>query len=246
MAAVALLLFLGGVGVASAQTLDRPLFGPDPRSVGSERPLIKDRILEVKKDAKETQTQLRDELKTRLQNADNKDERMEILDKAMSDRHEMLDRLRDRRHEIISDARTELGRKIKGHFGSILNRLDNAIQKFASILERIDAFLAKLVEKGADVTDAEAAISIAEEAVRNASADVDAVHVLFEEATASDTPREYLDEIREATRTASESIKEAHRAINLAIQELKKAARLLRNSNDSQSDIDSDDDNDTE
>jgi len=247
--ATLMLLFAGNITVASAQTFDRPLIGPSPRAVDGQRPLLKDKVLKVKEEAKETQMQFRDELKMRLQNADDKDERMKILDKTTSDRREMLDRFRDRRHEIISDARTDVGRRIKGHFENILNRLDNAIQKFASVLGRIDTHLAKLAERGADVADAETAIAIAEEAVRQASADVDAVHSIFEEATSSDTPRDHLVQIKEAARTASESIRKAHRAIKAAIQELKEAARSLGSADDdddSQADIDNDADNDAE
>ena len=246
---VSLLLFALGLSVAFAQAPDRPILGPDSNSVTKQRPILKDRILEVKEEAKETQKQFRDELKTRLQNASDKDERMKILDKTISDRREMLDRFRDRRHEIISDARTDVGRRIKGHFENILNRLDNAIQKFAEVLERIDAHLAKLAERGADVADAEAAITIAEEAVRQASADVDAVHSIFEEAVSSETPRDYLGQIKEAARAASESIRKAHRAINVAIQELKKVARSLGSADDdddSQVDIDNNSESDTE
>lgn len=243
-----LLLFVGSATIVSAQTLQvKPILAPEQRPAPNERPLLKDRIIEAQGEAQETRVQLRDQLKTRLQNADDRNERKEILDSAISDRREMLDKLRDRRHEIISDARTEIGRRIKGHFENILNRLDNAVQKFASILERIDAYLAQLIERGADVTEAEAAIAIAEEAVREASADVDAIHALFEEALESDTPRDYLDKIKEAARTASESIKEAHRAVNAAVKELKEAARALRGdvTADTQTDVDSDN-NDTE
>jgi hypothetical protein len=261
IAVLATVFFAISIALSSAQTLNRPLLGPDPHSSSNQKidkvdSLKKDRsefvgkLQDAKQDAKESRVQLREKVKDKLQDAKNKDARKDILKSTNIERKTMLENIKNRRREILSEAKTDAGHRIKAFLKNILNRFDKTLEKFVNILERINDHVLKLKERGADTTAVDSAIEIAEELVRKANVEVDSVHSKFEEALASDNPREFINEIKNASRIAANSIKEAHRAINAAIQELKKASRNLKSAEnknvDSQSDADENDDNITE
>ncbi|MBL4644285.1 MAG: hypothetical protein JKX80_00275 [Candidatus Pacebacteria bacterium] len=196
----------------------------------------------------------RDEIKAELDAADTPEARKEILKAARKERDEMrkdaLEKreefrgrakdlrsdLKEHRKEFRSEIKTEVGQRIKAHLEGILNRVSNALEKFTDILDRVNNKLAELEANGVDTTDATRAAAIAEQAIQDASSTLADARTVFERALASDNPREFIDEMKAAVRTATEAVKDAHKALKDALKELRE---LIRSNNDADNDGDS-------
>jgi len=222
---------------------------------------FRDRAVETRDgfrdEAKDNRAELRSnaeankaEIKAELEKAETPEERQAILEAARQQRDEMRkealgkrDEFRDRAKEMRSnlkdqrdkfkaDIKTEAGERIKGHLEGIMNRIANALEGFTSILDRVNNKLAELEANGADTIAAARASAAAEQAIQDASATLAEARALFQRVLESEAPREHVEEMKAAVRSASESVKDAHKALKTAIEELKKLIRANSDSTD--------------
>ena len=124
------------------------------------------------------------------------------------------------RRDIAKDAAVELRANIKErlqvlfrtHLGSIMARLNAAIQHFDNIAARIESRIEKLNDAGVDTASVEASLRAAVEANATAEADVEALSTLASSVTETSNAETVKAEIRAAIQEATASIKAAHRA----------------------------------
>ncbi len=229
------------------------------------RESFRERDVEVRREFRDEAKESRDtfkadakasrvELKAELDAAETPEERQEILAEAKERREEMRkealtkreefrarakdlrDDLKEQRRDFRVEIKTDAGKRIKGNLENVLNRVGNALETFTDILARVNNKIAELEANGADTTAVAQASLIAEDAIQDASATLEEARTLFERALTSDTPREFLEEMKSATRDAAEAVKDAHKVLKNTLSELKK---LIRTNNDSDGDGDS-------
>ena len=145
------------------------------------------------------------------------------------------------RRDIVREAGVELRANIKErlqvlfrtHLGSIMARLNAAIQHFDNIAVRIESRIEKLDEAGVDTATVETSLSTAVEANAAAETNVNALSSLVASVTDGSNAETVKAEIRAAIHKATASIKVAHRAF---LDTAKQLSALVRASAEINSD----------
>jgi hypothetical protein len=165
-----------------------------------------DRAVEIRERLQERQEEsqeLREELRVRLEDR---------TDALQDSRGEIRDRLESRRDmflENASDRLTNIARRILGRFYAAIERMEH-------IANRVDSRIAKLEERGNDLSEAKRLLAEAWVKIDAAGEAVAEVEINLGELIA-DTPHETLQKVRELLGTAKEALRSAHRALVDAI-----------------------------
>ena len=128
--------------------------------------------------------------------------------------------LRERPADIAERLRERVSDRAHNAVTRIMRRLENAITHFANMLARVESRLAKLSAAGAATAEAEAKAAEAQAEIEVAAEAVADAQIVFERVANSDNPREHVDEVKEAVRSAISAIKEAHAAVMEAVRAL--------------------------
>jgi hypothetical protein len=155
---------------------------------------------------------------------------------------EMRDTIKEKRDELAVAIATDVGKRLKVHLERVLTRIANALETFVGISERINNKLAELEANGIETARAAAAASVAEQKIAEAADALGAARVVFNTMLESDTPRDYIEDVRAAIRNAIEAVQNAHRSLTEALQELKALTRDANRNAPSDAEATSDDD----
>lgn len=99
-------------------------------------------------------------------------------------------------------------------------RLNRLLDREASIVIRIDAFLRKSEEKGKDVADAKAKLVDAKAALETAKTQVAGISAAAEKALAGTNMKEAFKTVQASVKAAHDGVKEVHEKIARAIKAL--------------------------
>ncbi|RJQ34896.1 hypothetical protein C4556_01265 [Candidatus Parcubacteria bacterium] len=174
---------------------------------------VKIRLLQLLHD---TRAELKADARTELGGLKNEatgirtDARIEL--KNASSGAERRDVARQAGVELRANIKERLQVLFRTHLGSIMARLNAAIQHFDNIGARIESRIEKLNANGVDTTSVEASLETAVEANAEAEADVEALSTLASSVTETSNADRVKAEIRAAIQEATASIKAAHRA----------------------------------
>jgi len=249
--------FKAGINLSSSDSDDDQDEDSDNDPNNEERKAFRARQLDIKAELRTDKAQVRTdiqndaqehraELKAQLDAAQTPEERKAILDEARHERDEMRrealekreafraraeetrDELKENRAEFRLTVTTDAAKRAQGYFENILKRVANALDSFVGILERINNKITELAANGVDVTLAADAAARAEVAIDNAAIALTDARATFALALESDTPREHLEDVKAAVRTATQAVKDAHTALKDAITQLKELIRSTR------------------
>ena len=224
---VVLALLLAGATTALAQGTSAEANVETDTSVNM-RPLqiLHDTRAELKADARLELGGLKDEAGDIRTNA-----RIEL--KNASSGPERRDIVREAGVELRANIKERLQVLFRTHLGSIMARLNAAIQHFDNIAARIESRIEKLDEAGVDTATVETSLSTAVEANAAAETNVNALSSLVASVTDGSNAETVKAEIRAAIHKATASIKVAHRAF---LDTAKQLSALVRASAEINSD----------
>lgn len=161
-------------------------------------------------------------MEKRLENRDGM--RDKLADRASTTRENVQER-RDEMKEKMQEKRSEI---LKRHATNMVRHMRAAIGRISKLADRMDSRIAKMKERGVDTSKPEANIAIARTKITEASAAVklaeDAIAgaVIAADANASSTvSADPGKAVREALNKAKEAIFAAHKALVEAIKSLK-------------------------
>lgn len=223
-----------------------------------ERDALRTRQLDIKSDLRVEHVDMqrgiqadadahRAEIKAQLDAATTPEERQNILDTARAERDALhkaalekrkafRDRaeatraeLKENRAEFKVAIKSEVGANIKVHLERILERIASTLDSFVSILDRINNKIAELDAEGVDTSTVTSAAENAEIAINTATTALHDARVEFEAALSAENPRDHLEDVKTAVRTASQNVKEAHRELKDAVMKLKELIRSVTN-----------------
>ena len=219
---IALVLLVVGVGTAlvHAETIVETSASTEISAEVQTAPL-KTRPLQL---LREKSMELKEKARTQVE--DLKDEATEIRTNVRIDLKNASSG--PERHDIVRDARTELKANLKErlqalfrtHLGSVIARLNIALQHFNNFVSRIESRIEKLQERGVDATSVEASLTVAVSAIATAEADVEALSSLVSSVTDASDTETVKAEIRATINKAVESVKAAHRALVATTKDL--------------------------
>lgn len=162
------------------------------------------------------------EMENRLENRDEmRDKLVQRASTTQSNREERRDEMREKMQERKSEI-------LKRHATNMVRQMRAAIGRISKLADRMDSRIAKMKERGADTSQAEANIAIARTKITEASAavklaeDAIASAVVAADVSASSTsPSDPGKAVREALNKAKEAVFAAHKALVEAIKSLK-------------------------
>ena len=184
----------------------------------------------------------REDFKAKMQAATTDEERKIIRVEARDTRKELRDNVqgtradfrakahnerevfRNKNKELRNNFKAGVRDRLKKRLEHINSRLDGAYARFGKLTERIQNYITKKKEAGADVDAAQTALdatSIAKEAVK---VQVSKTKELIRTILASDTPRKQMKELRASIKESVRAIK----AVNKAMKEAIRAARAIK------------------
>ncbi len=150
---------------------------------------------------------------------------------------------REERQEELAERTKE---RIHTFLERTLARFDAAIERLEDVADRIQSRIDKLDERDLDVSVAENLLAEARLNIGEASDAVLTAEIEIETALNSDNPREALAEIKTFFIEAREAIKDAHQSLIAVITELKQGTLKLEARSETNVDVDTGEDTDTD
>lgn len=192
---------------------------------------LREQHQEMQEKMNEAQEHVRAEfqaMQERIQDADTPEERKALLEEAQAEFGQKREELQEQREEMrgaLEEAKDEMVRRAQERAAervrNMVRRLSAAGDRLTKIADRIAERIAVLTEEGSDMTEASTALAIAEEKIADAQEAVAAITALLEEALASETPRDYLDDLRDTTKSGNEAVQAAHEALKDTVNIIK-------------------------
>lgn len=143
-------------------------------------------------------------------------------------RREMLkEKLMERREHFASSTALRKAMLDENVKERVMNRVENAgrllqamLERLGGLSDRIQARIDTLEAAGVDASAAQAELDEAQDAIEAAADAVAEVKTAFDEAFASETPRENMGAVKTAAEEAKAAIRAAHKALMEAVQAL--------------------------
>lgn len=222
------LLLLCYAGIAYAEEVDINASASANVEVQTGKP----RPLQILHDAKmELKERTEDELKTLKREGVGirNDTKMEW--KTASSGSERREVVKEGRAEMKANLKERLQVLFRTHLGNAVNRMNIAIQHFENLVDRIEARIGKLKERGIATTSIEAKLDVAVDDIASAKADIAAFSSIASSTTDQSSAEDVKAQLRASLNKARESIKAAHRALVATVQELTAVVRANASAN---------------
>jgi hypothetical protein len=198
--------------------------------------LIQEQRIKFQSDMHESLTNIRDEKKAlhietkiELRDATTSVERRDIIKDAREERIELRTEARD----IRGSVRDRLLALLQTHVGTIVKRLNTALEHFDRFVTRIESRIEKLQGRGIDTASAEASLSTSVGLLATAKTDTQALVDLIRSVTDESDAATVKADLRAASTKAIESVKTVHRSLLATVKVL---VGLVDTSNDDSSD----------
>mgnify|MGYP001234097191 CR=1 FL=1 len=140
------------------------------------------------------------------------------------------------RKQRLADRKAAMNDRAQERVGNMINnlheRLATVTDKIANVINRVNSRLATLQERGVDVSEAEAEVAIATEAIESATLNLSTLRLLASDLAGSENPREALAEVKEVARLVHNDLREAREAIRRALAAMKDAVTDYQTNND--------------
>lgn len=162
-------------------------------------------IQKMQDDIKRTRMEAVMEVKSATSGLDRK----EIMQTARENQEGTRQEMRDARETF----RERLQTLVKTHIGTIVRRLNAALEHFDSLVARIESRIEKLQSEGIDTAPVEASLAISVNLVSAAKTDTQALVSLIDSVQDTSDADSVKTAIRAAIQKATESVKAAHRGL---------------------------------
>ena len=151
----------------------------------------------------------------------NRAEQIEQRQASTTIRQEQRTEVRAERQAALSEARQQ---RVLNLSANVSNRMGAAIDRLFSVIERLEARIDKMKQAGSDTNAAETKLREAAGHIANAQAILSDIDNLVYNATTSEQPLTYWQEVRTTYQEAARLIRAGHQALRETIALLKESA----------------------
>lgn len=168
-------------------------------------------------------------LETREQEMTERREEIEVMrteqaeqrQASTTERQEARTEIRAERQAALSEVRQQ---RVLNLSANVSNRMDAAVDRLFSVIERLEARIDKMKQVGLDTAAAETKLREAAGHIANAQAILSDIDTLVYNATTSEQPLTYWQEVRTTYQEAARLIRAGHQALRETIALLKESA----------------------
>lgn len=113
--------------------------------------------------------------------------------------------------------------RIRSFFSKMITKIEASSERLQKLIDRVQNRIDSIKKDNSniDTAKAEASLKLAQEALKNANAEIIKLKALFETAIISDDPKTNFETVRKSLKTIQNNLKEAKKNLVLTIGELR-------------------------